>query len=144
MRLKDSAILGLISISFLIVLLVFAYVISLNGAQYVYYPPCSYEACCNPDPNERAFSCDQTGCPTVDSNWTQPICVKDDPEPVSIPEPVSTYYVYAQYNGENVATKHCVIFANKDNYEIARSKYENSNQHMFVFENNSMCTIWGV
>lgn len=39
-----------------------------------YGAPCSYEACCNHDPNERAFSCDGTWCPNVVPNWTKPIC----------------------------------------------------------------------
>lgn len=40
----------------------------------IYSAPCSYEACCNPDLNERTFSCDGSGCPNVVPNWTKPIC----------------------------------------------------------------------
>ncbi|MCK9570287.1 hypothetical protein M0R72_15180 [Candidatus Pacearchaeota archaeon] len=36
--------------------------------------PCSYEACCNNDENEQAFSCDGFGCRDTVPNWAPPEC----------------------------------------------------------------------
>jgi hypothetical protein len=62
-------------VCFIVIAIIGFTCLTRDGSKLAPLPvPCSYEACCNNDENEQAFSCDGLGCRDTVPNWTPPEC----------------------------------------------------------------------